>query len=151
MNTAEQRRMLLTALFLMALAALLLHVRIHPIWSVDKADPAIRHFRPSFIAASLLPLLDLVLVTALFASRRTAVYGHVLNGFIVIYGSVLMGHFSIARMAAKSPPFYAWITASTFPDIALAWAINTGESPPELAAGLMQKTWSALSQVLLGN
>lgn len=34
-------------------------------------------------------------------------------------------------------------------DIALAWAINTGESPPQLAAGLMQKTWSALSQVLL--
>ena len=57
-----------------------------------------------------------------FASRRTAVYGHVLNGFIVIYGTVLMGHFSIAMMAPKGPPLTAWITHSTFPDIALAWA-----------------------------
>jgi D-alanyl-D-alanine carboxypeptidase len=34
--------------------------------------------------------------------------------------------------------------------IALAWAINTGESPPDLAANLMAHTWSALSDVLIG-
>ena len=35
-------------------------------------------------------------------------------------------------------------------DIALAWAINTGESPPDLAANLMGRAWSALSGVILG-
>jgi D-alanyl-D-alanine carboxypeptidase len=32
--------------------------------------------------------------------------------------------------------------------IALAWSINTGESPSELANGLMENTWASLSQVL---
>jgi len=122
MDTREYRGQLLAALFLMALGGLLLHLKIHPIWAPDRADPSIIHFRPSFIAATLFPLLDLFLVTALFSSRRTAVYGYVLNGLIVIYGTVLMGHFSIAMMAPKNPPLIAWITRSTFPDIALAWA-----------------------------
>lgn len=122
MEAREQRRVLLTALFLMALAALLLHLRIHPIWKPDKANPDILLFRASFVAASLVPLLDVVLVTFLFSFRRTAVYGYVLNGFFVIYGTVLMAHFSIAGLAPKDPPLMAWITHSTFPDIALAWA-----------------------------
>ena len=33
-------------------------------------------------------------------------------------------------------------------DIALAWSINSGESPPELANELMNNTWTALSEVL---
>ena len=32
--------------------------------------------------------------------------------------------------------------------IALAWAVNTGESPDYLARELMQKTWSSLSRVI---
>jgi hypothetical protein len=122
MENRGHRRMLLTALFLMALAALLLHLRIHPIWKADKVNPEILLFRASFVAATLFPLLDVVLVTLLFAFRRTAVYGYVLNGFLVIYGTVLMAHFSIAGLAPKAPPLIAWITHSTFPDIALAWA-----------------------------
>ncbi len=34
-------------------------------------------------------------------------------------------------------------------DIALAWSINSGESPPELANELMNNTWTALSEVLI--
>lgn len=35
--------------------------------------------------------------------------------------------------------------------ITLAWAINTGESPRELAERLMRRTWSELSRVLLAD
>lgn len=34
-------------------------------------------------------------------------------------------------------------------EIALAWSINSGESPPELANELMNNTWAALSEVIL--
>jgi D-alanyl-D-alanine carboxypeptidase len=34
-------------------------------------------------------------------------------------------------------------------EIALAWSINTGESPPELANELMNNMWTALSEVLI--
>ena len=66
--------------------------------------------------------LDVVLVTLLFSFRRTAVYGYLLNGLIVIYGPILMAHFSIAALAPQSLPPIGWIMKSTLPDIALAWA-----------------------------
>jgi hypothetical protein len=118
----DSRRHLLGALFLMALAALMMHLRIHPFLAPDKTDPGVTHFRASFVAAALLPLLDVVLVTLLFSSRRTAVYGYLLNGLIVIYGTILMAHFSIASLAPKALPPIDWIMNSTLPDIALAWA-----------------------------
>jgi D-alanyl-D-alanine carboxypeptidase len=33
--------------------------------------------------------------------------------------------------------------------ISLAWLVNTGESPPELASRIMMNTWSSLSEVLI--
>ena len=122
MSTEHTRKTLLTALFLMALAGLMLHLRIHPFLAPEKLNPEMLLFRPSFLLASILPLLDVVVVTALFTSRRTAVWAYLLNGLIVIYGTVLMGHFSIAVLAPKNPPLYAWILKSTLPDIGLAWA-----------------------------
>jgi hypothetical protein len=121
-SARDSRRLLLGALFLMALAALMLHLRIHPFLIPDKSSPGTMIFRPSFVAASLLPLLDVILVTLLFSSRRTAVYGHLLNGLIVIYGTVLMSHFSIAALAPQSLSPLNWIMKSTLPDIGLAWA-----------------------------
>lgn len=122
MDARENRRLLLTALFLMALSGLMLHLRIHPVMAPDKANPGSLLFRASFVTATVLPLLDVVLVTLLFASRRSAVYGYVLNGFIVIYGTVLMAHFSIAGLIPKNPPLTDWVLKSTLPDIGLAWA-----------------------------
>src|SRR3990172_5977565 len=86
------RRVLFVALFLLAISGLLLHYRIHNF-----------------------------MVTALFASRKTAVFGYVLNGMIVIYGTVFMAHFSIVELTAKSAPIQEWLIKSTLPDIGIAW------------------------------
>jgi hypothetical protein len=107
----------------MAAVALYLHFRIHPFLVPDKANPGQTLFRVSYLAASVFPLLDLVVVSLLFTTRRTAVYGYVLNGMLVIFGTVLMAHLSIAKLTAEtSLPFYQMIFKSTLPDIILAWA-----------------------------
>jgi hypothetical protein len=78
-------------------------------------------FDSSKFMATLFPLIDATVVTALFMSRRTAVYGYLLNGIIVIYGTIFMTHFSIAEITAKSIPFPAMLLKSTLPDIGIAW------------------------------
>lgn len=120
MSAVETRRALLGALLFVALGGLLLHYRVHPFLAPDKEQAGLVLFRGSFLAASLLPLLDVVLVTALFSSRRTAVWGYLLNGLLVIYGTVLMAHFSIATLGPKGPPAADWLLKSTFPDILIA-------------------------------
>jgi hypothetical protein len=119
-SATGSRRALLGALFLLALGGFLLHFRIHPFLAPDREHPGELLFRGQFLAASLLPLLDLVAVTALFARRSTAPLGYLLNGVIVIYGTVLMGHFSIATLAPKAPSPADWLLKSTFPDVAIA-------------------------------
>ena len=116
------RRMLLLALFIMAVAGLLLHLRIHPFLAPDKLNPSLSVFNKANFLAFIFPLVDVVLVTALFMSKRTAVYGYVLNGLIVIYGTVFMAHFSIAQFIAQAVPPSKWIINSTLPDIGMAWA-----------------------------
>jgi hypothetical protein len=120
-SAAETRRALLFALVLVALGGLMLHYRVHPILLPDKEHPGQTILRGSFVAAALLPLVDLFVVTALFASRRTAPLAFLLNGMLVIYGTVLMGHFSIAMLAPKGPTLADWLFKSTLADISLAW------------------------------
>lgn len=121
MNPGATRRTLLWALLFVALGGFLLHYRIHPFLVPDREHPGRLLFHGSFLAASLLPLLDVVVVTALFSARRTAVWGYLLNGLIVIYGTVLMAHFSIAMLGPKGPAAVDWLLKSTFPDILVAW------------------------------
>lgn len=113
---------LLTALFLLAAAGLMLHFRIHSFLRPDRLQPGEVVFSGTLFLATLFPLIDVVLVTALFLSRKTAVYGYLLNGMLVIYGTVLMAHFSIADMAANSIPLQSMFLRSTLPDIGIAWA-----------------------------
>jgi len=120
-----ERRALLTALFLLALAASALHLAAHPMFIPDRAHPGATLFRGAFVSAALLPLVDLVLVTWLFTSRRTAALGYLINGLIVIYGSVLMGHFAIVSLtdlATKTATFVEYFFKSMWLDIAIAWA-----------------------------
>jgi hypothetical protein len=122
MSAAASRRTLIGALGLLAFGGLLLHYRVHPYLVADPADPGRMLLRGSFIAANLLPLFDLLVVTALFTRRSTAPLAYLLNGVLVIYGVVLMAHFSIATLAPKAPALADWILRSTLADIALAGA-----------------------------
>lgn len=120
-----QRRALLATLFLLALAASVLHLAAHPVFAPDKAHAGATIFRGSFVAASVLPLLDLLLVTWLFSARRTAALGFLINGVIVIYGTVLMGHFaivSVAALAGKAAALTDYLFKSMFLDFAIVWA-----------------------------
>jgi len=98
---------LLTALFLLAVSGLMLHYRIHNFMVPDKINPGSFIFDSPKFMATLFPLIDALLITVLFISRKTAVYGYLLNGLIVIYGTVFMAHFSLAEISAKSVPFPA--------------------------------------------
>lgn len=117
-----RRTTLLIALFLLAVSGLMLHYRIHNFMVPHKFYPGTLVFDKTRFLASLLPFIDVIGVTALFAYRRTAVYGYLLNGMLVIYGTVLMTHYSIAEMAAKAIPLHQMFLRSTLPDIGIAWA-----------------------------
>lgn len=114
------RRVLFLSLFLLAVSGLLLHYRIHN-FMVTANDPSEPGFNSTHFLAFLFPLIDVVVVTALFASKKNAVYGYLLNGMIVIFGTVFMAHFSIAELTTKSAPLRDWVISSTLPDIGIAW------------------------------
>jgi hypothetical protein len=113
------RRSLLFTLFLLALGGFALHYKIHPFLVAEKG---IVHFSGTFFLANIFPFLDVVLVTILFLSRKTAIYGYLLNGLIVIYGTIFMTHFSIVGLMANPMPPSQWIMNSLLPDIGIAWA-----------------------------
>lgn len=113
---------LLAALVLMAVSGLLLHYRIHNFMAPDRLHPGNFAFNGSLFLATLFPLIDVVLVTALFLSRKTAAYGYLLNGLLVIYGTIFMAHFSIAQALAKHASLHLAILNSTLPDILTLWA-----------------------------
>ena len=117
-----KKNTLLTVLVLLAVSGLLLHYRIHSFMVADKLHPGGFLFDSTKFFAALFPLIDVIVVTALFMSRKTAVYGYLLNGLLVIYGTVFMAHFSLAEFAAKSLPLQALFIKSTLPDIGIAWA-----------------------------
>lgn len=99
----------------------MLHYRIHDFMVPDKLNPGDYTFNGTKFLSFIFTLCDLVFVTLLFTSRKTAVYGYLLNGLLVIYGTVFMTHFSIAELTAKSIPLKDWFIRSTIPDIGIAW------------------------------
>ena len=80
------KSLLIVALAIMGAGGLLLHTRIHPITKLP---------------ANWIPLvcgvLSIVVVPLLFSSRKTLSYGYVLNGFMVIIGTITMAHFSLVN------------------------------------------------------
>lgn len=116
-----KRNILILVLFLLAISGLLLHYRIHPFFVTNKIDPSEKVFSFTYFWATLLPFIDVVIVTILFTSRKTAVYAYLLNGLIVIYGIVLMSHFSINFFITTKVPPSEWLLKSTLPDIGIAF------------------------------
>ncbi len=113
---STQRRQLWAALVALAVGATMLHSRIHPPNDL------------TYLWPNLFSLIDLVLVSALFLSRPTALLGLLLNSFLAFLGIIMMADFSLAATLAgqvKVMPgqnFIGWLLATTFPDIMIALA-----------------------------
>jgi hypothetical protein len=112
-----QRTTLWVALVSLAVGATLLHYRIH----TPGEDP-------TDLWPNLFSLIDLVLVSALFRFRSTALLGLLLNSFLAFLGIIMMADYSLAATLAgqmKVMPgvnFFGWLLATTFPDIMIALA-----------------------------
>jgi hypothetical protein len=111
-----QRTTLWVALVSLAVGATLLHYRIHP------PDD------PTDLWPNLFSLIDLVLVSALFRFRSTALLGLLVNSFLVFLGIILMTDYSLSATLAgqmKVAPgvnFFGWLLSTTFPYIMIALA-----------------------------
>ena len=111
-----QRRQLWVALAALAVGATMLHFRIHPPDELTDLWP------------NLFSVIDLVLVSALFLFRGTALVGLLLNSFLAFLGIIMMADYSLSATLAgqvKVMPgadFFGWLLATTFPDIMIALA-----------------------------
>ena len=107
----SQRLQLWVALAVLAIGASMLHFRIHPPKDL------------TYLWPNLFSLIDLVLVSALFLSRGTALIGLLLNSFLAFLGIIMMADFSISATLAgqmKVMPgqnFFGWLLLTTFSDI----------------------------------
>jgi hypothetical protein len=113
----SQRTTLWWALVALALGATMLHYRIH----TPGEDP-------TDLWPNLFSVIDLVLVSALFRFRSTALVGLLLNSFLAFLGIIMMADFSLSATLAgqmKVMPgqnFFGWLLLTTFPDIMIALA-----------------------------
>ena len=113
----SQRTTLWVALVSLALGATLLHYRVH----TPGEDP-------TDLWPNLFSVLDLVLVSALFRFRSTALLGLLLNGFLAFFGIIMMADYSLSATLAgqvKVMPgvnFFGWLLLTTFPDIVIVLA-----------------------------
>lgn len=131
------RKVLIVALFLLALGALALHTRIHPVYEVEESEQVVeqkptpqankpeprKSFSDENFLAGLFCFIDLFLVTGLFCSRKTAAYAFMLNGLLAIFGIIMMSHFTIAHLWGTGASLADWIyLKSTLPDICILLA-----------------------------
>jgi hypothetical protein len=113
----SQRTTLWWALVALALCATLLHYRVH----TPGEDP-------TDLWPNLFSVIDLVLVSALFRFRSTALLGLLLNSFIAFLGIIMMADYSFSATPAgqmkvmPSANFFGWLLLTTFPDIVIALA-----------------------------
>jgi hypothetical protein len=111
-----QRPTLWWALTSLAVGAAMLHYRIHPPNDL------------TYLWPSLFSLMDLLLVSALFRFRGTALVGLLLNSFLAFLGIIMMADYSLAATLAgqmKVMPgvdFFGWLLLTTLPYIMIALA-----------------------------
>ncbi|MGA1979230.1 MAG: hypothetical protein ABSG99_01510 [Sedimentisphaerales bacterium] len=107
---AYTRSILLVGLLTLSVGGLLLHSRIHPV-----------NTNYSNLVPAVSGLLSVLVVPLLFCRRRTIAYGYVLNGFLVITGTITMAHFSIAHWP-NPVTVQAVLLNTTLADILILWA-----------------------------
>jgi hypothetical protein len=103
------KTILLCALVLISLGGFLLHLRIHPFSE-----------NLSYLVPFVAGILSIVVVPLLFSFKRLAEYGYVLNGMLVIVGTIIMAHFSIAHWPSPAT-FGTVVLKTTLADILLLW------------------------------
>ena len=115
-----KKRILVVSLILLAFLGFIRHYEIHPFLILNDNGDKYQFDSINFLA-TFLSFIDLTMVSVLFCFRKTAVFGYVLNGMIVIYGTVLMIHYSLAQIEISTTSFFDIIKYSTLPYIAIAW------------------------------
>jgi hypothetical protein len=99
------RMLLLAGLFFISLGGWLLHMRIHPLSKLPV------NWVP-FIAG----LISVTAIPVMFLFRRLVAYAYVINGMLVMIGTITMSHFSFAH-----PPdqlhFQSLVMGTMLPDI----------------------------------
>jgi len=100
---------LLLGLIVISLGGWMLHLRIHPISK-----------NSSNILPFLSGILSVIIVPLLFSRKKTMSYGYVLNGFLVIVGTIAMTHFSVMNRP-ESLSVESILLKTTLPDIIVLW------------------------------
>jgi hypothetical protein len=103
----SQRVQLLVGLAALSVASLMLHFKMHP------PEQFLSH-----LWASLFSGTDAIVVTVLFLSRRTAVWGLLLNSFIGFLGIIMMSDLAIVSALE------GWIKVSFYRD-PIAWLLES--------------------------
>ena len=113
---ANIRRALIVFMFLFAVGSLTVHFRFHPPFENPGGDGL--SFTNS--VASVFTFLDVVLVTFFFSRKKTAAWGYLFNGLIVIYGIVFMIHCGWAKISSPGTPLAEYLFTPTSPYIIMA-------------------------------
>ena len=98
---------LIAALVVIALGGWLLHLRIHE----PQNNPI--NWIPFFAG-----LASIIVIPAMFMFRKTVPWAYILNGMLVIIGSITMAHFSILH-PPKIWSFGSFFINTLLPDIAI--------------------------------
>ncbi len=104
------KSILLVGLWTLSIGGLLLHLRIHPVKT-----------NYSNLVPAVSGILSVLVVPLLFCFRRSIAYGYVLNGFLVIVGTITMAHFSIAHWP-NPVTVQAVLLTTMLSDILILWA-----------------------------
>lgn len=100
---------LLSGLVVMALGGWLLHSGFHP--------PLMKGYN---LVPFLAGLTSIIIVPFLFWFRSTFAYAYVINGFMVILGTITMAHFSIAHFSGPLT-LESLFFRTMLPDIFMLW------------------------------
>ena len=112
-----ERIQLLLAQVVMALGALMTHYIMHP-----------PHHGITYFWGTFFPAIDLVLVSMLFLSKKTAVWGLLLNSFLAFFGIIMMTDLIVVgaingwiKTDFRDSPL-RWLMESMFPNVMMAVA-----------------------------
>jgi len=88
-----ERMQLWLAQVAMALGAVMTHYIMHP-----------PHHGVTYFWGTFFPAMDLLLVSALFLSKRTAVWGLLFNSFLAFFGIIMMTDLIVVGALNAPPP-----------------------------------------------